>query len=141
MQVHSFCHQHCYQAEGNKCDSSFKKIHAKVKACVITNAKHEKPTHCFQQEFISLTCSFLFIQDISKIKSQRVHFVLTFLQQLKRTQNLQESEGKKVDANLVLDNAASMSPIDITHNSQQFKHLVTFLFWGYAYQQKKKNML
>lgn len=59
--------------------------------------------------------------------------MLTFLQQLKRTQNLQDSEGKKVDANLVLDNAASISPIDITHNSQQFKHPVTFLFWGYAY--------
>lgn len=36
--------------------------------------------------------------------------MLTFLQQLKRTQNLQR---EKIDANLVLDNPASMSPIDI----------------------------
>lgn len=66
-----------------------------------------------------------------KIKSQRVHSVLTFLQQLKRTQNLQASKGKKTtDANLVLDNTASMSPIDIARKTVSNLGILLHFFFG-----------
>lgn len=66
--------------------------------------------------------------------------MLTFLQQLKRTQNLQASGGKKVDANFVLDNAASMSPIDIKHKAvSNFSILLHFFLRGAHNEQKGKK--
>lgn len=68
--------------------------------------------------------------------------MLTFLQQLKRTQNLQASGGKKVDANFVLDNAASMSPIDIKHKAvSNFSILLHFFLRGAHNEQKGKKEL
>lgn len=64
--------------------------------------------------------------------------MLTFLPQLKRTQNLQASEGEKIDANLVLDNTASMSQIDIAYKSvSNLGILLPFFFGGLCILGKK----
>ena len=66
--------------------------------------------------------------------------MLTFLQQLKRTQNLQASEEKKIETNLVLDNTASMSQIDIAHKTVSNLGILLHFFFGGMHTSKRKKI-